>query len=505
MTNLKAAPKRSRWPLWPLALPALLLSLAASPMAVRLAVIPGTLALYQFDEGRGTIAGDETEAHPAWLSPSAPLWTGGQDGPALDFRVADSQLTVAPAIPVGPAWTVQAWAHFPVTQNATFWNYLVAGFYEVHVLTYKNELGTFTVLDGWVGSGFDVDSLEGWHLVTVVANEGTEFFIDGTSVGAVTPQVSSPIERLGGGSGCSWGGTIDSVRILDVARTAPEIALDAMLTPPGPPRPPEGAVQKAPDGSVIAPGGGTHGAFGVEATVNSTTGQDLLLEVEVKALGIPFDGATGISRGETVATGEVASVAIAALPLGAYRWQARVVEPSTWFVSPWVSYGSDPDNLVEIDIEVVNSAPAPVGEALQHAGDSGAPVAAGRSVDDSSGLRIDVTAVDPDLDGYRLQVEVAPLGLPFRGQPTMESDLVASGQTASLMLVLPVGRYCWQSRVVDPAGSASAWQPFGSGTGADFQVGWAGSRNSAGGCSSAPAPRTLVLLLLGVLLPALRR
>lgn len=68
------------------------------------------------------------------------------------------------------------------------------------------------------------------------------------------------------------------------------------------------------------------------------------------------------------------------------------------------------------------------------------------------------TLPTPDL---RLEVEIAPVGTAFTGNPTAESPAVLGGSTARIILPLANGSYHWRARVKPAGGAPTSWVSFG--------------------------------------------
>ena len=238
---------------------------------------------------------------------------------------------------------------------------------------------------------------------------------------------------------------------------------DLLTTPQSPPDAPSGLTQRASnDTSAVAPGAPVHDSVvTLSALVADPDAADSLrLEVEVEPLGTAF-GNSATHTSTVVGNGTVASVIVTGLvESGAYRWQARSLDP-TGRTSAWTPFGgsaTQPDFLVD----AVPDPPDTVTGLAQLASDGVTPIPVGGSTVDTVIFRGVLSDPDPG-DSLRLQVERQPVGTAFTGVPTATSTGVLSGQAASLKLTgdsVNVG-YHWQARAIDATDSLSAWVKFG--------------------------------------------
>lgn len=85
------------------------------------------------------------------------------------------------------------------------------------------------------------------------------------------------------------------------------------------------------------------------STSASAPPRRLRLQVEVKPVGVPFDGQTGLLTGDETASGSVARARAAGLSAGRYRWRARAVD-ETGRASLWRSFGENPETEGDFEI-----------------------------------------------------------------------------------------------------------------------------------------------------------
>src|SRR5262245_18905143 len=95
---------------------ALFLSVAGGGIPGSFPPSPETVALFTFDEGEGTTTNDASgSGYTGFVGPRfEPAWVDGLSQKALEFKATCGFVTVAPTIPVGTEWTIQAWLRFPL-------------------------------------------------------------------------------------------------------------------------------------------------------------------------------------------------------------------------------------------------------------------------------------------------------------------------------------------------------------------------------------------------------
>lgn len=265
-----------------------------------------------------------------------------------------------------------------------------------------------------------------------------------------------------------------------------------------------GQFENAGANPAIPVGGATAQTSVILRGVVTGTSGNLSMDVEVKAVGTPFDGAVSGSSTPTATSGQTHSVTVAGLTNAtSYHWRARAVS-SVVGPGPWQSFGNNADG--SIDFSVDNSTTTIGG--LEQLGSDLALLPIGGTSEGVVFLRATVTnsAAIPT----RLEVEVVPAGAAFANAATLSSDLVASGTVASVSFTGPLtGDYRWQARAVNPFGTASAWTDFGAnGTLLDFHLDAVNELNASSGCTgraSGAGARAACLLAGSLLLAAFAR
>ncbi|MEI8249332.1 MAG: LamG-like jellyroll fold domain-containing protein [Candidatus Taylorbacteria bacterium] len=200
------------------------------------------IAWWKFDEGSNTTAADTSgNSYTATLTYAA-TWVTGQVGPyAVNTATGNyaSQLTVN-SVPLGATWTASWWSYFPLSSSSGGWRTMFRSFtnggdHQVIVDVngdlgmYDNDLGT-----GFNSSGYNINSLTGWHLVTATyTNNVTTFYIDAKIVGSATRQNTDNIDVIGNYQGGSqnWG-IIDDLRIYSKVITSDYIQEIYAMTAP---------------------------------------------------------------------------------------------------------------------------------------------------------------------------------------------------------------------------------------------------------------------------------
>jgi len=185
----------------------------------------GVLACYHFDEGTGLIASDNTGNNYNGMLTNNPVWVAGKIGNAINFNNPSAYVQV-PSVIVGSSWTMAAWIMFPLPVTTSGWRTLFQnGANHHHVLVDVNgNLGTY--MNGFYSSGYNVNSLSGWHYLVAVGNTGTtRFFIDGRFVGTSNFEETLPLNYIGNyvGGGQNFG-IVDEVRIFNRALSDSEVS-----------------------------------------------------------------------------------------------------------------------------------------------------------------------------------------------------------------------------------------------------------------------------------------
>lgn len=479
---------------------------AAAQAPPLLTGVPGTVLLYRMDEGAGTTVADSSGAGKQGKIIALGFgvaWETGLSGGALNFTDSGAYLEV-PSVAINSTWTIQAWTKFPLESNGSYRTLVRNADGHHHILVHADgRIGTFintfrpAASPGGGDYNIESDVPAGWHLLSVVAESGvTKFYVDGVHKGTSDAVETLPVASIGNAHAHpqAWG-LVDCVRILNVARSAADIAVDASV----PSVPPVAADlgQFRLNDAPIGVGGAVSGGFVVRGVVTDWLGRPGRLDVEVRPLGSDFSGLPpAVVSSATVASGATASVTYSTLlPGTSYHWRARAAT-TAGTSSAWTSFGNNLETAADLVLEP-NSLPLPV-EARQKSGADARDLARG-GIAFGAGVIFQATLVDPNEDRVRLEIEVRPAGEAFIGQATASGSFVDSGREAALAVELPPGAYHWQGRSVDEHGAASDWTGLGGGAGFDFRLIANGSSNASPCSGGAGAAAWIALALLPLL------
>jgi hypothetical protein len=250
------------------------------------------------------------------------------------------------------------------------------------------------------------------------------------------------------------------------------------------------------DSSIIPVGGFTTDTqVTLQGTVTSPSGQ-VGMEAEVKPLGAPFDGTGTQIQAATAPNGTQVSVVFPGLVSGtSYHWRARGLS-STGLVSPWISFGSNPESSADFSVDQSTVA-LPVGlSQLDSLGTSVVPVG-GSSV---GGVILSAAPGADTPQGYAVQVELElrAAAIPFSNTPTQTGPFQAFGTPTRFSVTGTSGTYHWQVRTVDQFGASSAWVPLDPSL-VHFILAPFPDQKSKGGCIASAAPESFGGWRLGVL------
>jgi len=139
------------------------------------------------------------------------------------------------------------------------------------------------------------------------------------------------------------------------AETQPDFRIEHSNLPP---TAPTGLDQfKADTQTPIAIGGDTNETSVVfKGTVADENGDPVRLQVEVKRLGVPFNGQSDLVTSSLVASGSEASATVSGLGEFGYRWRARTLDDKG-HASAWVSFGGNPDTAYDFRVAAGTTAP----------------------------------------------------------------------------------------------------------------------------------------------------
>lgn len=228
-----------------------------------------------------------------------------------------------------------------------------------------------------------------------------------------------------------------------------------------PPRAPTALGQARGDGTGILTGAVTDTNIVILSGVVSDPdpGDLLRLDVEVRPVGTGFTGPTHSSP-PAVDGGQMEAV-VGPLPSGtSYHWRARAVDQSG-DTSAWVAYGGNAETATDFAIAATDRPDPPTLLAQLQSGD-GSPIPVGGTAAASTVVLSGVVSEPNAGRRVLLDVEVAPVGQAFTGQPTASSPLGPSGSTATVT-VGPVSEnvgYHWQAQTRDDQGRTSGWVAF---------------------------------------------
>jgi len=182
------------------------------------------VARWDFNEGVGTTAYDTSGNGNNATFQGTPVWTNGKIGKALNFNDSADYLTTS-GVAIGTTWTISAWANFPLPNNGSYRTLVRQGASHHHILVHNNgTLGTYVTT--WYSSGFDTNTLSGWHQITAIGvGNTTQFYIDGQFKGNANAQETGNITQIGGIGSQNWGIT-DQIKIYNYARSPAQIAWD---------------------------------------------------------------------------------------------------------------------------------------------------------------------------------------------------------------------------------------------------------------------------------------
>jgi len=206
---------------------------------------PGLVAAYAFGEGSGTATADASGGGNAGSLLNAAWTTSGKYGNALVFNGTNARIDVpdAAALHLSSALTLEAWVKPAVVSNA--WRDVIYKGNDNYYLEATSTGGSVPVGGGTIG-GKTAEAKAGgalapgtWsHLAVTYDGAGVRLYVNGTLAATTskTGAIATSTNPLQIGGDTSYGqyfnGTIDEVRIYNVALTAAQIQAD-MTTPIG--------------------------------------------------------------------------------------------------------------------------------------------------------------------------------------------------------------------------------------------------------------------------------
>ena len=189
--------------------------------------------------------------------------------------------------------------------------------------------------------------------------------------------------------------------------------------------------------------------------VSDPSGNKVKLDVEVKPVEIPFTNTPTISSG-LLDSGSTASVTVSELANGQYKWQARATN-SQGVSGPWQAAGGNDIDAIDFIVSALDLPTA----LTQYKSDRVTGITVGDTTTENTVIMTGGVS-DPRENMVKLDVEVKPVEIPFTNTPTISSELVLSGSTASVTVSgLANGQYKWQARATNSQGVSGSWQAAG--------------------------------------------
>ena len=156
------------------------------------------------------------------------IWTAsGKYGGAYNCGSAGSSISLT-GIATPSEYTISLWKLFPLPVSADGWRTVIAktsGNYHHILFDVNGNIGVYNA--GFFDSGYNTNSLSGWHLITSTATGTTTlFYIDGVYVGTSSTKIStSDISGIGNYvvGGGQWSGALDELRIWNRVLSSSEI------------------------------------------------------------------------------------------------------------------------------------------------------------------------------------------------------------------------------------------------------------------------------------------
>ncbi len=227
----------------------------------------------------------------------------------------------------------------------------------------------------------------------------------------------------------------------------------------------------------------TAGTLVFRAFLTDSNGDAVRLEIEVKPLGVAFDGRTsGIS--DFFPNGSSISMSISGLPDGPYKWRALAVD-STGASSAFVDFGANAETVPDFKVApVTNAAPTDPTQLNQLKLDGVTSIEQG-GIASILGLNFSGLQADTDNDQVRVEVEVRNVGTTFANAPTAVGEFSPAGFAGQVSMTgfRNDEQFHWQLRVTDSTGTPSGWVVFGNNTdpdGLDFMTTTNGVTSSSG-------------------------
>jgi len=317
-----------------------------------------------------------------------------------------------------------------------------------------------------------------------IASDTAAWLSTSPSGASTAPGGSSSVAVAVNTAGLATGAYLATISVTDPNASNSPQTISVSLTVNSPPQAPASLGQFKTDGTtaVLAGGSTNEGAVILKGgAADPDAGQSVHLEIELKPIGVAFDGTGTKTSVPQTSSAQVASVTIPGLFNGtAYHWRARAVD-ALGAVSSWVPFGENSDPLgvdFSVSLSPGNQAPDLPTDLQQYKASGSTTIPIGSATDETVIL---FRGVLHDADGYpvRLTIAVAPTSdLNFDSPWTGESGFVPSGSAASVSISgLSDGAYHWRARATDSQGATSGQAPFGANgeSAGDFVVSTSGN------------------------------
>jgi len=125
-----------------------------------------------------------------------------------------------------------------------------------------------------------------------------------------------------------------------------------------PPSAPTGLGQFQGDGTTAIAVGGTSpdGKVTFKGTVSDPASDQVKLQIEIKLVGVSFDGQSETFQTALLSSGSQGSILVADQGTGNYHWRARTLD-ALGHASAWVSFGGNPETGTDYNVTYSTAAP----------------------------------------------------------------------------------------------------------------------------------------------------
>lgn len=211
----------------------------------------------------------------------------------------------------------------------------------------------------------------------------------------------------------------------------------------------------------------------LQAVVSDPEGQNVRLRVEVKPVGVAFDGATNLTDSTLLPSGSTIQVLVSGLADGAYHWQAVGLDVQGTS-GTGTTFGGNPEADPDFRIDATNTGPSAPAGLGQYSPPGSVGLALG-GVPFGRTVILKAAASDEELGQIAFEVELQPVGTAFTGTRTHPEQLEfgPAGVFHTITLDdLPADAYHWQIRAVDAQLQTSPWVSYGGNaeSAADFRI-----------------------------------